>query len=558
MTDTGQAVAADNRIYWLDNLRTFMIFLVVLLHAGIVYESGGGGALFWIVDDPSTNRLCGVLNLILDIVVMTAIFFVSGFFASLSIQKKSGWSFLKIRFRRLVIPWIFAVFTLMPLYKFIFLYSRNIPQENWTTYFHFSNGIFSQSWLWFLPVLFLFDVLYLAISQARIDLSRIGLKIGVLAASLLGFVFLVCMYVLNAEGWTKTALIDFQNERLLIYFLIFLVGSLCYRLKTFESNGKDRKLYFVVCCTIWIPVFLYVKFYLYSMLNPGGFIVSGLADAMVIRVTLLMSLLGLLFVVINTFRYYLNRQGKMILELNKNSYGAYIIHTIVLGGIAYALLNTTVPSLLKYVLLTVFTYASCNLIVYFYRTVIKSKVLFIITEGKTMKTTATVMIIVSLLFAAGCKKQKDPTPHVIIQVAALQGNIDEIRKHIEAGSDLNEVDDYGSTPLIIAITFGKTEVARALIEAGADMTIANNEGSAPLHIASFFCRPAIVVALLEKGADKEFTNTAGRTALETVAGPFEDVKPIYDSIQKGLAPLGFRLDYERIHETRPKIAEMLR
>ena len=175
-----------------------------------------------------------------------------------------------------------------------------------------------------------------------------------------------------------------------------------------------------------------------------------------------------------------------------------------------------------------------------------------------MKTTATVMIIVSLLFAAGCKKQKDPTPHVIIQVAALQGNIDEIRKHIEAGSDLNEVDDYGSTPLIIAITFGKTEVARALIEAGADMTIANNEGSAPLHIASFFCRPAIVVALLEKGADKEFTNTAGRTALETVAGPFEDVKPIYDSIQKGLAPLGFRLDYKRIQETRPKIAEMLR
>jgi ankyrin repeat protein len=175
-----------------------------------------------------------------------------------------------------------------------------------------------------------------------------------------------------------------------------------------------------------------------------------------------------------------------------------------------------------------------------------------------MKTTAAVMIIASLLFAAGCKKQESPTPHVIIQVAALQGNIDEIRKHIGAGSDLNEKDDYGSTPLIIAITFGRTEVARALIEAGADMTIANNEGSAPLHIAAFFCRTEIVEALLGNGADKDLANTAGRTALETVEGPFEDVKPIYDSIQKGLAPLGLKLNYERIQETRPKIAEMLR
>lgn len=376
MTDTGQAVASDNRIYWLDNLRTFMIFLVVLLHAGIVYESAGGGALFWIVDDPSTNRLCGILNLILDIVVMTTIFFVSGFFASLSIQKKSGWSFLKTRIRRLMVPWIFAVFTLMPLYKFIFLYSRNIPQEHWTTYFHFSNGIFSQSWLWFLPVLFLFDVLYLVISKTKIDLSRIGLKIGVLAASLLGFAYLIYIYVLNAEGWTKTAFIDFQNERLLIYFLIFLVGSLCFRLKTFESLGKNKKLYFVVCCTIWIPVFLYIKFYLYSMLNPGRFIISELADAMVIRITLLVSVLGLLYVVINTFRYYLNRQGKLSEELNKNSYGVYIIHVIVLGGIAFALLYTTLPSLIKFLLLTVSTYAASNLIVYFYRMAVKPKIKF--------------------------------------------------------------------------------------------------------------------------------------------------------------------------------------
>ena len=39
MIEKGQDAIKGNRIYWLDNLRTFMIFLVVLLHVGIVYEN---------------------------------------------------------------------------------------------------------------------------------------------------------------------------------------------------------------------------------------------------------------------------------------------------------------------------------------------------------------------------------------------------------------------------------------------------------------------------------------------------------------------------------------
>jgi len=174
-----------------------------------------------------------------------------------------------------------------------------------------------------------------------------------------------------------------------------------------------------------------------------------------------------------------------------------------------------------------------------------------------MKTRTTAILVVSLLIAANCVKQENPTPRVSLHAAALQGSIDVIRQHIKAGSDLNEKDVYGSTPLIIAITFDKTEVARALLEAGADMTITNNDGSTPLHIAAFFCRTEIVEALLDKGADKNIRNNAGRTALESVTAPFEDVKGIYDSIGKALGPLGLELDYEQIKMTRPKIAEII-
>jgi ankyrin repeat protein len=175
-----------------------------------------------------------------------------------------------------------------------------------------------------------------------------------------------------------------------------------------------------------------------------------------------------------------------------------------------------------------------------------------------MKFAKTMILVVLLVATAGCTKQEDPTPHVLIHVAALQGNIDEIQKHITAGSDLNEIDAYGSTPLAVAITFGKTDVAKSLIEAGADLSIANSEGSAPLHAAAFFCHTEIVEALLENGADKDLKNTAGHTALDTVAGPFEEAKPVYDSIQEALKSFGFKFDYEHIKVTRPKIAELLR
>ena len=205
--------AKANRIYFLDNLRTFMVFLVVLIHTGGVYESSGGWAFFWIVDDPSTNHLSDILLSLIDIFVMATIFFISGYTTPMSLKNKNGLGFLKSKTKRLMVPWIIAALILIPLYKVIFLYSRNIPQENWTTYFHWNNGIWSQNWLWFLPVLFLFNLLYMVFSKIKIWTTDVSLKVAVLSTFLTGFVYSVSMDILGFQGWTKTMLIDFQNER---------------------------------------------------------------------------------------------------------------------------------------------------------------------------------------------------------------------------------------------------------------------------------------------------------------------------------------------------------
>lgn len=560
--DIKQNNLKTNRIFFLDNLRTFMVFLVVLIHAGGIYESSGGWALFWIVDDPSTNHLSGVLFSIIDIFVMPTLFFISGYMIPMSLKNKNGYEFLKSKIKRLMIPWMIAVLTLIPLYKVIYLYSRGLPQETWTTYFHWSSGLWSQNWLWFLPVLFSFDLLYMLISRINFLPGKISVTFAVAAMFIIGLLNSVAIDVFGLCGFTKTALINFQNERLLIYFMAFLLGALCFKRQIFASKPTSKKLYIAVIFTAWIPITLYRFFYAKSFMMTGNTVFSEAVDTLLLWSSFNLSLLCLLYLSVETFRRHFEKSGKIWNELNKNSYFVYVIHVILIGAIATPLLNSSMPSFLKHLSVTASAYLICNLISYFYRKAIKSNLLVKPMEVRTMKTLTTVMLIASLIIVTGCNKKDDSDvevrpPHVSLQIAAIQGNVDAVNQHIDFGSDLDVKDEYGSTPLVIAATFGKTNAALALIEAGADVEVTNNDGSTALHIAAFFCRTEIVRALLDNGADKNALNNAGATALESVEGPFDDVKAIYDHIGKALKPLGLRLDYERIKRTRPIIAEML-
>jgi ribosomal protein S15P/S13E len=149
-------------------------------------------------------------------------------------------------------------------------------------------------------------------------------------------------------------------------------------------------------------------------------------------------------------------------------------------------------------------------------------------------------------------------PEMDIQAAILSNNIEAVKQHIEAGTDLNKKDAMsGSTPLITAASFGKNKIAQELIDAGADLTAKNNDGATALHTAAFFCRVEVVQSLIDAKADKSARNNFGATARETVMGPFADMKPIYEMLQKQLQPMGLQIDLDEIEKTRPVIAMML-
>lgn len=567
------------RMYFLDNLRTFLIFLVVLLHAGISYSHGM--ASFWIVVDPQKSEPIALVNMYLDLFVMFIMFFISGYFIPYSAKSKNVLDFLKSKFMRIMVPWLVAVFTLIPAYKAIFLFSRGLPQEDWYTYFTFFHRSGTDlsfyannptlNWLWFLPVLFLFQVVYLVLTKTKLLIWNISLKTGVILTFVSGLLYSLMISYSGLKGWYHSPMLDFQRERLLIYFAAFLLGSLCYKLKVFESDEKKVKYYLVsnVVLTLSLGIFTAVALNMFfNIIDPGRnyFLLSESIDKIIYYVTALLSMLTFLHVFIHLFRFNFNKNNFLMEHLNKSSYQVYIIHMIVLGIIALTLVNLEISGFVKFILLTTSTYIISNSIVVAYHRWFQ--------HNMSLRFGTFAILVVALfsfirfgekvdLVANDNQSQISKTewtlPTMGIHEAVITGNMEIVEQYINAGADLDEKDPLGgSSPLITAAIFGKTKIAEALINAGADINLKNNDGSTPLHTAAFFGRTEIVKALLKNGADINIRNNAGSTALNSVEGPFENVKGIYDYFRKAYGSMGLELDDEQLKKTRPVIATMLK
>jgi len=346
-----------------------VIFLVVLYHIGGVYESAGLWASFWIVDDPTTMAWVGIMGIVFDIFVMATLFFISGYLAAASLKSKSPKEFVIGKIRRLIVPWLVAVVTLIPIYKVIFLYSRGLPQEHWSTYFHVTSPL-SQTWFWFLPVLFAFDLAYLLLAQA--DLQRIAFSpiAAVSVALLLGFLYSYGIGEWVAfRSWTLTPLIDFENERLFVYFLAFLLGVHFFNKGVFDEKPTGKKLYNTVNGIAWVPVTAHIFVRLIPFFSTEGFTVTPVYRLMY-WVSFDLALLCIMYVVVETFRRYFDKTGKIWGALNRNSYGVYIINVIMIGVFGTLLMKSGLPVYLKYPALIVLTYVVSNLLVGTYKNLV--------------------------------------------------------------------------------------------------------------------------------------------------------------------------------------------
>src|SRR5208283_5844610 len=151
---------STDRIYFLDNLRYIIILLVIFLHASWGYMPDPRRY----VQEPQTNLFCSIVVIVLDVFLMPMLFFIAGYFALPTIQKRGALHFLRKKWIRLGYPFILLSLFWSPILSYVYLYSslRLSYWKFWLEHigsifdFHIgllvSYNIFSLHYLWFISL----------------------------------------------------------------------------------------------------------------------------------------------------------------------------------------------------------------------------------------------------------------------------------------------------------------------------------------------------------------------------------------------------------------------
>jgi ankyrin repeat protein len=152
----------------------------------------------------------------------------------------------------------------------------------------------------------------------------------------------------------------------------------------------------------------------------------------------------------------------------------------------------------------------------------------------TMKSQ--LIAIVAAVLVVGCGES---APDISINKAARTGNIEAVKQHIAAGTDVNSKDKGkwggGTAPLHWAAT---KEIAELLISKSADVNAKANDGWTPLHWAADKGHKEIVELLIAAGADVNARSRWGGT-------PSRKHPEIADLLRKHGGKTGEELKAER-------------
>ncbi len=97
--------------------------------------------------------------------------------------------------------------------------------------------------------------------------------------------------------------------------------------------------------------------------------------------------------------------------------------------------------------------------------------------------------------------------------AILQEDFAAVQNLIHQGDDVNQLDEYGFTPLIEAAIANNIEISKFLLRAGADVNLTDATGGSALHWAAENNNLDLTKILLKAGANPNHFNYAGQSIL---------------------------------------------
>ena len=106
---------------------------------------------------------------------------------------------------------------------------------------------------------------------------------------------------------------------------------------------------------------------------------------------------------------------------------------------------------------------------------------------------------------------------VDIHEAVRSGNVEKIETALKSGEDVNSPDNWGRTPLIVALQQRQAPVVEMLIDRGASVATTDAWGRTPLLVATQLKNTAAIRLLLEKKSDVNAANKNDITPLIAAA-----------------------------------------
>jgi len=119
--------------------------------------------------------------------------------------------------------------------------------------------------------------------------------------------------------------------------------------------------------------------------------------------------------------------------------------------------------------------------------------------------------IIDLLLEAGAAVEP---PVDGIHVLAWNNEVIGVKLHIYAGTDIDQADEFGNIPLLLAVEKGHIGVLELLIKHEANLEVSDPDGFTPLIMSAELNHPELLQLLLDGGADIAAEDKAERTALD--------------------------------------------
>ena len=330
--------STKQRVLFIDQIKALMIALVIAIHVLFAMIIPGAWFGIHIPSDGSTHPLFAGISVWLlffcNSFFMYLLFLVSGYFVPRSVHKKGVARYLKERLLRIGVPLLFG---LLLINSSSWLLGRLSPTSKtadvpWRELPFNHLGV-----LWFLVVLFTFDLIYCAWVKLRGDHFAINtsvptpqLRSWLISAAVLAILELVL--ATQKELWVFVARLplgglETQGSHVFTYAFLFFLGckASSHRwLERLDPHLVVRWFRFSIAVALSLLTICLVVTFNGSLANQFG------------ELLLLANLLnpfigwGVMGYLLLWFQRNENRFGQWLANAGVDSFGAYIIHTLVL------------------------------------------------------------------------------------------------------------------------------------------------------------------------------------------------------------------------------------